>query len=81
MAGGRRAAGWQIGKTDDADDDRDRDALYHVLENEVIPRYYDDRDAWIDMMLASVEMSAWRFSSARMLQDYYRRLYLPAMQA
>jgi starch phosphorylase len=69
--------GWRIGQGEDADDERDRAALYDVLESEVIPRYYGDRDAWTDMMLASVQMSSWRFSSTRMVEDYYRRLYCP----
>jgi starch phosphorylase len=70
--------GWQIGGVEEAHDERDRAALYDVLENEVIPRYYDSRDTWVNMMLASIEMSQWRFSSARMLEDYYRRLYRPS---
>ena len=71
--------GWQIGGAEEADDERDSAALYGVLENEVIPRYYESRETWVDMMLASIDMSQWRFSSARMLQDYYRRLYGPAI--
>ncbi len=75
--------GWQIGPGETTDDPqevvdaRDRTALYDVLTNEVLPRYYDDREAWVDMMLASIKMSQWRFSSARMVEDYYRLLYTP----
>lgn len=74
--------GWQIGAGEDPDgtpddqiDRRDRDALFDVLATEVIPRYYDDRERWIEMMLESIAMSRWRFSSCRMVEDYYRLLY------
>lgn len=56
-------------------DQKDRDSLYRALSEEVIPRYYNDRDAWVAMMENSINMSAWRFSSDRMVQDYYRLLY------
>lgn len=77
--------GWQVGEvpSDDEEvsttelDERDREALYRVLGDEVLPRYYDDRRAWIDMMRASIDMSQWRFSSDRMVQDYVRQLYSP----
>lgn len=75
--------GWQIGDASgDAlsgdiatQDGRDRDALYHVLETEIVPRYYDDRATWIQMMDASIRMASWRFSSDRMVEDYYTELY------
>lgn len=78
--------GWQIGDGQndtvelspaevEALDRRDRESLYQVLATEVIPRYYDQRDAWIAMMEKSIAMSSWRFSSDRMVQDYYRLLY------
>lgn len=74
--------GWQIGageghadESEDELDTRDRDSLYRVLATEVMPRYDEDREAWIDMMEASIAMSRWRFSSQRMVQDYYAHLY------
>jgi starch phosphorylase len=56
-------------------DDADRDSLYKVLADEVMPRYYADRAAWVQMMEASVAMSSWRFSSDRMLEQYVREIY------
>jgi starch phosphorylase len=74
--------GWQIGTDDeghgmsvDDRDRRDRDDLYRVLFDEVIPRYYDDRAGWGAMMEAAVASSVWRLSADRMIEDYYRRLY------
>jgi glycogen phosphorylase len=82
--------GWKIGDPDPDDDvvhthhagtepspidDRDRTRLYDVLEHEVMPTYYDDRARWVAMMKASIAMSQWRFSSDRMVQEYFARLY------
>jgi starch phosphorylase len=64
-------------------DRRDYEALYQVLEGEVIPLFYD-RDAdglprqWIRMMKNSIGSLAWRFSSHRMVMDYARASYVPA---
>jgi len=64
-------------------DRRDYEALYKVLEHEVIPLFYD-RDAdglprqWIRMMKNSISSLAWRFSSHRMVMDYARACYVPA---
>ena len=64
-------------------DARDAAALYDVLQNEVIPLFYD-RDAdglprtWIKMMMNSISSLAWRFSSHRMVMDYARACYVPA---
>ncbi|HET6613617.1 MAG TPA: alpha-glucan family phosphorylase [Kofleriaceae bacterium] len=77
--------GWQIGDASgDAlsgdiatQDARDREALYRVIESEIIPRYYEDRAAWIRMMEASIRMASWRFSSDRMVEDYFDLLYAP----
>lgn len=57
-------------------DTRDLNALYKVLFTEVIPTYYEDRQKWVEMMQASVDMSHWQFSSARMLREYYDVMYI-----
>ncbi|HBO45443.1 MAG TPA: alpha-glucan phosphorylase [Planctomycetaceae bacterium] len=64
-------------------DAQDAEALYHVLEDEVIPLYYDrDIDGlpqhWIRRMMNSISSLAWRFSADRMVADYVRTGYLPA---
>lgn len=59
-------------------DERDLQALYRILLNEVIPAYYDDPTCWRNMMRASIEMSQWRFSTERMIQDYYESIYTKA---
>lgn len=84
--------GWKIGDPEPGDDlvqtefagtepspidDRDRRRLYDVLEREVLPTYYSDRASWVRMMAASVAMSQWKFSSDRMVQEYFAKMYAP----
>ncbi|MBN2475250.1 MAG: alpha-glucan family phosphorylase [Pirellulales bacterium] len=64
-------------------DARDAADLYRVLEQEIIPLYYDrDIDGlprqWIKRMMNSIGTLAWRFSADRMVADYVRNAYLPA---
>ena len=68
-------------------DAHDVEALYEVLENEVIPLYYQ-RDAgsalpvaWIERMLWAMASLGWRFNADRMVLDYMRNAYLPAAGA
>lgn len=80
--------GFAIGTGASHVDDRitdklDCDSLYNVLQNEVIPLYYDrDIDGlprqWIKMMMNSISTLAWRFSADRMVADYVRSCYLQA---
>jgi len=64
-------------------DARDAEALISVLENEVVPLFYD-RDAdglprkWIDRMTNSIATLAARFSAHRMVCDYVQKAYLIA---
>ena len=65
-------------------DKLDGQALFEVLEQEVLPLYYD-RDAagvphgWIRRQQHAVRTLAWRFSARRMLADYTMKCYLPAV--
>lgn len=64
-------------------DARDAVQLYQLLENEVIPRFYERNraslpEAWLAMMRNSMATLTPRFSSNRMLRDYLQQYYLPA---
>ena len=62
--------GWAIGNAEEnRDDDRDAENIYNVLENEVIPLWEQEGDAWSDVMKASIAASA-GFTGQRMIQDY-----------
>ncbi len=80
--------GWAIGgrevNPDEASQDwQDALDLYQLLEEQVIPSYYE-RDAsgmplrWIAVMRRAMATALWRFSTTRMLHEYTERLYLPA---
>jgi len=77
--------GWAIGgDTDSADDGADAEALYTLLENEVIPLYYLERSddniprEWLGRVRESIRTLAPRFSMRRMLREYVERMYHPA---
>lgn len=69
--------GWQIGDGYEGKnaDENDLKSLYKVLKEEVIPTYYNNQDKWNEMMRASIEMSQWNFSAARMIEDYFEIMY------
>ncbi|CAM4485905.1 alpha-glucan family phosphorylase [Paenibacillus phoenicis] len=73
--------GWQIGdgfESADPDelDRHDSAALYDTLLNRVVPAYYEDRPRWVQMMQRSIETTREAFSTKRMLEEYYRKLYM-----
>ncbi len=66
-----------IASNDAEQDAADATALFDVLEQQVIPAYYD-RDAWLDLMRNSIARLGARFTTNRMLVEYVESLYLPA---
>jgi starch phosphorylase len=73
--------GWQFGNGYESDDEKELDkhdlqALYNVLENEVLPTFYNDRKKWIEMMRNSIVSTQKEFEVKRMLEEYYERLYM-----
>ena len=80
--------GWAIGGDPGLDveveDEADASSLYDVLENQIVPLYYTDRNAenvpleWVAMMKKSMQTLSPQFSTCRMLKEYIERLYLPA---
>jgi glycogen phosphorylase len=72
-----RDVGWAI---DGVSDDADREQLYRLLENDVVP-VWQNREAWVEMMKASIARLAPRFSMQRAVIEYTERYYLPANAA
>ena len=71
--------GWAIGDGTDAgpaQDARDLAALHETIETEVLPAFATP-DRWTRMMQAAIEMATERFSSDRMVREYFDRLYTP----
>ena len=67
-----------VASNDAAQDEADAEALFRVLEEQVIPTYYGDRSAWLGLMRGSMAQLGERFSTNRMLVEYVESLYLPA---
>lgn len=76
--------GFAIGGTEEGEpnlvDLSDAESLYRVLEQEVIPSYYerDENDLprkWIAMMRRSIVTLIPAFNSDRMVEEYARRIY------
>jgi starch phosphorylase len=66
--------GWAIGDDSSSDDERDLDSLFGVLEHEVLPAWAN-RQRWIQLMLASIHMAETRFTSDRMVNEYFEKAY------
>lgn len=78
--------GWAIGNGEDGNGDWayqdtiDAQALYNVLENNVIPAFYNRQAGappvdWIKMMKASMKMGMLQYCSTRMVTEYDQRFY------
>jgi glycogen phosphorylase len=82
--------GWAIGRGEDYDDDKyqddvESDALYDVLEKEIVPLFYqrgaDDLPrAWINRMKSAMRTICPRFNTNRMVREYTEVSYLPAYE-
>ncbi len=56
-------------------DEYDLDKLYDILENQVLPMYYDDHDVWRQIIKNGMGDVRWQFDSNRMAKEYYDILY------
>jgi len=82
------ANGWAI-PTSEADGDErdaaDHEALFTLLEREVVPMFYDrdeqgiPRD-WLARMKQAMVVAAKTFTTARMVKEYTERFYVPALR-
>jgi len=66
--------GWAIGSADSCDDKSDAESLYDILENKVIPTFYNDNKKWVDMMRSSIQ-TAVDFTAHRMIEQYNKNFY------
>jgi starch phosphorylase len=75
--------GWSIGRGPDAspgdlEEESQKDAaeLYEKLERQIVPLFYRERAAWIDVMRRAIAFNASFFSSHRMVQQYATNAYV-----
>jgi starch phosphorylase len=83
--------GWALGDGQEHGDDPtwdavEADALYDLLEREVIPEFYDRGEngiptAWVQRMRESMARLTPRFSADRTVREYTEQHYLPAAAA
>lgn len=79
--------GWVIGPdyapdTSQIEDDVDASSIYNLLENEIVPSFYDrDRNGiphgWMHMVKRAISSIVPFFSARRMLNDYVNQMYAP----
>ncbi len=91
MEGYNGANGWAIGDdrelgNQDIQDEFDANSMYQLLEEELVPLYYDrDRDGiprgWVEIMRESIRSCAPMFGTRRMIKEYTTNLYVKAMLA
>jgi starch phosphorylase len=81
--------GWAIGHGENYEDPNYQDeveanALYELLEKEVVPLFYDHRDVdglprhWVAKMKDAIRLNCPFFNTARMVREYALRAYFPA---
>lgn len=57
-------------------DEEDNINLMDILEQEIIPVYYHDKNKWLAIMKASMKDVVPYFDSERMVHEYYENLYI-----
>jgi len=82
--------GWAIGNGEEYDnpeyrDEKESQALYNILENEIITTYYDKNDEgysnkWLAMMKETIGNAFECFTSNRMVGDYNSKFYINAKE-
>jgi starch phosphorylase len=82
------ANGWLIEGAASGDehavDAADADALYRLLENQVVPAFYERNGAgvptgWVAIVKEAIRSIAPRFSARRMVKEYIDRMYAPSL--
>jgi starch phosphorylase len=56
-------------------DEYDLNYLYEILENQVLPMYYENYSAWREIMKNGMNDVRYQFDSNRMANEYYELLY------
>ena len=82
--------GWAIdgfkGGSPEEEDKADAETLYNLLENSIVPLYYDrDRKGiphrWIQVAKEAIKTINPVFNACRMMKEYVERMYMPAASA
>ncbi|BAY20317.1 putative alpha-glucan phosphorylase [Calothrix sp. NIES-2100] len=84
---GKGLNGWAIGEDAHTSDQELQDridsrSLYQLLEEEIVPLYYDQNSqgvsqGWVQMMKTSIKTNSPLFNTDRMIADYVSQVYVP----
>ncbi len=79
--------GWVIGTNEqypsyEAQDIADSESIYQILENKIVPMYYNRNEKgisekWMEYMKNSIISTGGKYSTSRMVVDYVDKLYMP----
>jgi len=79
--------GWAFGEEEvsGSRDQADVEAIYQILEKEIIPLYYKISNngiphGWVKVMKESIKSNAPRFSARRMVKEYIEKFYTTALE-
>jgi starch phosphorylase len=80
--------GWAIPRAEGNEEEvdvRDHEALFTILEREVVPLFYDRGEdgvpyGFVEYMKHALRVAGGRFTARRMVQEYTRDFYVPALQ-
>src|SRR5215831_7242702 len=82
------SGGWAIGEREPYSDDQDSlhaSAIYSLLENEIVPMFYEQREQmpreWMRRVKQSLTYISPAFDCRRMVREYMTELYDPANEA
>ncbi len=79
--------GWSFGQEESKEnrDQTDAEAIYQILENDIIPMYYRVAEDgiphdWVRVMKDTIKSNAPRFSARRMVKEYVEKFYVPSLK-
>ena len=83
--------GWAIGDVEAEYENEydqnhaDATSIYEILENEVVPAFYDRNakgipEQWLQFVKESISSVTPQFSMTRMIKEYTTDLYVPSME-
>lgn len=62
-------------KPEGEQDQHDADHMMRILEEEIVPMYYDDPERWAEVNFQSMQDVDKYFRASRMADEYYKKLY------
>ncbi|MDP2336426.1 MAG: alpha-glucan family phosphorylase [Bacteroidota bacterium] len=87
VEGYKKDAGWALSQenaydVNDLQDELDAETIYNILEEEILPVFYDRNikgipEKWVSFIKNTFAQVAPNFSTARMIRDYQDRFYRP----